>query len=365
MNLRLLLPALAVACAVSPASATRFTLEQVLSGTFPAELTPAPKGGAVAWVLNQKGARNIWIAEAPAYKGRKLTNYPDDDGQEIAQLAWTPDGRSLVFVRGGDFEMQRDNPNPAALPQGVEQAIWIVSLSGDSPRKISEGNRPAVSPKGDRVVFLKKDELWSVGLNDGDKPVQLIHERGSVGELRWSPDGSRLVLVNGREDHNIIGLYDSRSNTIRYLDPSADHDSNPAWSPDGKQVAFVRMAASTRAFSFGPVRTAQPWSIRIADADTGQGHELWRASEGPGSAFHAMAADNQLLWGAGDRIVFPWERTGWLHLYSVSTRGDAPTALNTNGEFEIEHVALAHDGRSVLLNLCFFARRDHFVTPPS
>src|SRR5215470_2098822 len=87
-----------------PASASHFTLEQVLGGPFPTGLTAAAKGGAVAWVLDQKGARNIWVAEAPAYQGRKLTNYPADDGQEIAQLAWTPDGRSIVYVRGGDFE---------------------------------------------------------------------------------------------------------------------------------------------------------------------------------------------------------------------------------------------------------------------
>ena len=333
-----------------PAPAARFTLEQVLSGPFPTELTAAPKTGAVAWVLDQKGARNIWIAEAPAYKGRKLTNYLDDDGQEIAQVAWTPDGRSLVFVRGGDFEMERDNPNPAALAGGVEQAIWIVPLSGGEPRKISEGNQPAVSPKGDRIVFLKKNELWSVGLNDGDKPVQLIHEKGAQNELRWSPDGSFVAFANNRGDHTLIGVYDFGSKTIRYLDPSADRDSNPVWSPDSKQVAFLRAAASTRAFSFGPVRTAQPWSIRIADAGTGQGRELWRASEGPGSNFHAMVAQNQLLWGAGDRIVFPWERTGFLHLYSVSTRGDAPTALNSDGEFEAEHVSLSPDGRSVLFS---------------
>jgi len=241
-----------------PSYAARFTLEQVLSGPFPTELTAAPKTGAVAWVLDQKGARNIWIAEAPSYKGRKLTNYADDDGQEIAQLAWTHDGRSLIFVRGGDFEMERDNPNPAALAEGVEQAIWILPVAGGAPRKIAEGNQPAVSTQGDRVVFLKKNELWSVGLNDGDKPVQLIHEKGAQSELRWSPDGSFVAFANNRGDHSIIGLYDFRSKAIRYLDPSVDSDSNPVWSPDSKQVAFLRAAASTRAFSFGPVRTAQP-----------------------------------------------------------------------------------------------------------
>ena len=352
MKIRTPLAALSLAClvcSVAPA-AKRFTLEQVMSAPFPTDLTAAPKGGAVAWVLDQQGARNLWVAEAPDYKGRRITNYHDDDGQEIAQITWTPDGRSILFVRGGDFETHRDNPNPAGLAQGVDQSIWMIPLSGGQARKITEGNEPFVSPQGDRIVFLKKNELWSVGMSDGDKPAQLIHEKGSIGELRWSPDSVRVAFVNGRGDHAIIGLYDFRSKSVRYLDPSADRDSNPVWSPDGKQMAFTRIAASTRAFSFGPVRTAQPWSIRLADAETGQGRELWRASEGPGSAFHAMIAENQLLWGADNRIVFPWEKTGWLHLYSVSTHGDAPAALNANGEFEVEHVSLSNDGRSVLFS---------------
>ena len=335
---------------VLAAPSQRFTLEQVLSAPFPTDLTAAPKGGAVAWVLDQRGARNIWVAEAPDYKGRQLTSYRDDDGQEIAELAWTPDGKSLVYVHGGDFETRRDNPNPASLAQGVEQDIWIVPVSGGSPRKVAEGNGPAVSPQGDRLAFLKKNELWSTGMNDGDKPVQLMHEKGNTGELRWSPDGSRLAFVSVRTDHSFIGLYDAGAKSVGFLDPSLDRDGNPSWSPDGKQVAFIRIPVSTRAFSFGPVRTAQPWSIRLADGDTGKGRELWRASEGPGSAFHAMVADDQLLFAASDRVVFPWERTGYQHLYSVSTHGDKPTALNRDGEFEIEHVSLSQDRRSVLFS---------------
>jgi dipeptidyl aminopeptidase/acylaminoacyl peptidase len=336
-----------LAFSVSPA---RFSLEQVMSAPFPSDLTAAPKSGAIAWVLDQHGARNIWIAEAPAYQGRQLTRYTADDGQEIAEITWTPDGRSIVFVRGGDFEMHRDDPNPASLPQGVDQSIWIAALPGGAPRKLAEGNGPAVSPKGDRIVFLRKGQIWSIDLQDGAKASQLIHAKGDASELRWSPDGSQLAFVSTRTDHSFVGVYNLAMQSLLYLDPSVDRDSSAVWSPDGKQIAFMRIAASTRAFSFGPVRTSQPWSIRLADAETGTGRELWHASEGPGSAFHEMDADNQLFWGAGDRIVFPWERTGWLHLYSISTQGDAPKPLNVSGEFEIEHASLSADRRTVLFS---------------
>ena len=344
--------AILLACSVAlSASVKRFTLEQVMSAPFPTDLTAAPKGGAVAWVLDQNGARNIWVAEAPDYKGRRLTDYKDDDGQEIAQIAWTPDARSVVFVRGGDFETFRDNPNPASLPQGVEQDIWIVPASGGAPKKIAEGSQPAVSPKGDRLVFLKKDEIWSEGFEENAKPEQLIHTKGQAGEIRFSPDGSRIAFVATRTDHSFIGVYNFSSKSLVYLDASVDRDSNPVWSPDDKQIAFIRLAANSNPVFFGPRRTiAQPWSIRLADVDSGKGRELWRAAEGAGSAFHAMVADNQLLWGASDRIIFPWERTGWMHLYSISTHGDTPTPLNVNGEFEIEHVSLSADGKTVLFS---------------
>src|SRR5690242_9134187 len=113
------------------AAAARFTLEQVMSAPFPSEVTACRTGGKVAWVLDENGARNIWVAEAPDYKGRRLTKFTADDGQEIAQMSWTSDAKSLIYVRGGDFETRRDNPNPASSPDAVEQAIWIQPLSSE------------------------------------------------------------------------------------------------------------------------------------------------------------------------------------------------------------------------------------------
>jgi Tol biopolymer transport system component len=86
---------------------------QVLSVPFPSELVAAPAGDKVAWVQNASGARNIWIAAAPDFKGVRVTSYTGDDGQDVGQIHWTPDGKSVVYTRGGDLEfLGRTDPNP-------------------------------------------------------------------------------------------------------------------------------------------------------------------------------------------------------------------------------------------------------------
>ena len=326
-----------------------FTIDQVLSAAFPSEMTAAPAGGIVAWISNARGVRNILVAEPPLYRARKITNYTNDDGQELSDPRWTPDASAIVYVRGEPVNRAGESPNPAVDPRGAEQDLWMVALDGSTPRKISEGNAPAVSPRGDRVAFIRRGQVWWASLQGEPSPVQPFQARGREQQPRWSPDGMRLSFTSDRGDHRLIGVYDVAGGALRYLDPSTDMDSEPAWSRDGRSIAFIREPSHGGAVVHGAQRIDEPWSIRVADAATGKGSRIWKASEGSGSVFHEVRADQQLIWAAGDRLVFPWEADGWTHLYSVAAAGGAATLL-TPGAFEVEYVAPAAGGQEFLFN---------------
>jgi dipeptidyl aminopeptidase/acylaminoacyl peptidase len=329
-----------------------FTIEQVLRAPFPTDLVAAPAHDSFAWVYDSEGKRNIWVAEPTRegnrYISRALTKYSDDDGQGIGELAWTPDAKSIAYVRGGDLEFSdKPYPNPARFVQGVVQEIWIAPLSGGEPRKIGEGHSPAISPKGDVVAYIFKSQIWLAKLDGGEAPEQLIHSRGETSSLRWSPDGLYLAFVSRRSDHSLIGAYALASKKLSYMQPSTNYDSGPAWSPDSQSIAFLRIPSTKDAQMFEAKRTGEPWSILIAQVDTGNGHEIWKSFTGRGSAYWQIVAENQIFWVAGDQIVFPWEADGWNHLYSVSISGGAPTLL-TPGLFEVEYVSISPDRKSLV-----------------
>jgi dipeptidyl aminopeptidase/acylaminoacyl peptidase len=346
------------------AAAGGFTLPQVLSAPFPSELQAAPALGRVSWISDAEGRRNLWIGEQAngKYTARQLTHYTDDDGIELGDVAWSADAQQIAFVRGGDFEAtSKPGANPALLPEGNEQNIWLVLLrqgAASEPTKIAAGRSPLFTHDGTALVYLSGGQIWSIKLDapaknakakpEAAKPEQLLHTRGNIGSLRLSPDGARLAFVSERGDHSFIGVYDFAAKTLTYLDPSTDNDQEPAWSPQSDKVAFLRSSTGNDDYEFAPHREAAlPWSIRISDLKTGQSREVWKAAAGQGSLFRGLASANQLYWTASDRIVFPSELDGWLHLYAVPVAGGTASPL-TPGEFEVEHAALSADRTSLV-----------------
>ncbi len=291
-SLLVFLAFLAGIASAQTAPANPFTLNTVLSAPFAENLVAAKKVSRVAWTLDEDGRRNIWIAEGPQFKSFRLTSYFQDDGQELSQLSFSEDGKTIVYTRGGGKNSAGQSPNPSSDPAGATQTVWAVAFSGGEPRKIDAGHSARISKQG-TVAYLRDGEIYLASLSGGDKPVQLV-VRGQNHSQEWSPDGSKLLFVSSRGDHSFIGLYTVASKTITYLAPSVDTDSNPVWSPDGKRVAFVRRPAEPRDTPEGyfiEPDQPHPWAVWMAYIDTNTAREIWHSSAQPNGSFPYMADD--------------------------------------------------------------------------
>ncbi|HEY5710382.1 MAG TPA: prolyl oligopeptidase family serine peptidase [Allosphingosinicella sp.] len=328
---RLWLALIGLALALPAVAADRDLLAEALAVPVASGLAGARDAPFFAWIENAAGVRNIWTGTR-GQTARRLTAYTEDDGQEISDLAFSNDGASLAFVRGGDEEYpdEEDLPNTGTAPMTPQQQVFVVPAEGGAPLAIGQGHSPSFSPNGALLAFTRRGEVWL--WTRGGTARRIARVSGSISRLIWSPDGSQLLFSEDRGEHSLVAVLDADGARLRYLDPGLGQSVEPVFSPDGRQVAFIR-AVSPPAGA-GP-DSGPYWSIRVVDLASGNARTLWSAPSGQGGRYYGTRSRN-LFWSRNGLILFPWERTGWLHVYALdAARGGAPRAL-TSGAFEVD-----------------------------
>jgi Tol biopolymer transport system component len=240
-------------------------------------LALSPDGGHLAYLrmASYQASGELWIQAMDGGEARRLTS---EDFVAVALgyygLAWTPDGRDIVFTAGsGDiqrtFRVSRAGGEPRPVV-GLQDAlypsirgermvyredtrpptnIWRVpgreSLPGQQPEPFVVSSRsdarPSYSPDGRRVAFSSSrggvPNIW-VCNSDGSDPVALTSLAGETGTPRWSPDGKRIVFDSKAEGDWNLYVIDAEGGVPRRLTPEPSSDWMGRWSRDGQWIYF-------------------------------------------------------------------------------------------------------------------------------
>jgi len=264
-------------CRVEVLSLATFDRRVLTSPTAPAhDAVPvySPDGRSIAFVRNRNYFMgDIYVVPVSGGSATRLTN---DDADTWGQLAWTPDGRYIVFSsdRGGSQALWRipaAGGPPERLADGGDSAVdpaidstghrlayvrhqidaQIYELDPtrpqDAPRVVAPSSRdedaPQYSPDGRKIVFASArggvtDDIW-VADADGSNPVRLtFFDRFETGTPRWSPDGRWIAFdsaVNGSFDIFVVRAIGGSSRRLT-TDPA--NDARPSWSRDGRWIYF-------------------------------------------------------------------------------------------------------------------------------
>ncbi len=187
---------------------------------------------------------DIWMLERGKLQPIPLTNDPYLD----ADPTWSPDGKTIAFLTDRTGHM----------------ALWLHDVASGKQRELLKMeydiNYPAWSPDGSRIAFYMGDarNSWGMGTLQSvevksQKVVQLHDALFVPSQPSWSPDGKTIALsglhvysTRFREGINKILLLSLDGKEDRFVSPIEERSlgmrakNGPAWSPDGKSMAYVQ-----------------------------------------------------------------------------------------------------------------------------
>jgi Tol biopolymer transport system component/DNA-binding winged helix-turn-helix (wHTH) protein len=291
------------------------------------------------WVSAQLYFVPLSAAMRPAGEPKLLVGKLSPPEWQIQGVAWSLDGRDVLFANRGLWSVPLSGGPPVWLPVNSYRP-GRFSLSRDGSRLVfatsfwdldiwrmpgpaSEGTpeekaaqrvpflssteldtNPQYSPDGRRIAFTSRRsgrlQIW-VCDSDGSNPLQLTDFSVSAGSPRWSPDSRFLAFDSIEAGKGDIYVIPAEGGPARRMTPDGSHEDVPSWSADGHWIYYE----SDRTGEFRLWKTEFP-SGRSVQVTSGSGVS---ASESPDGKFVYYAKRGQIgLWrmlvkgGAEERV---------------------------------------------------------------
>ncbi|MDE0365066.1 MAG: amidohydrolase family protein [Gammaproteobacteria bacterium] len=237
----------------------------------------SPDGGTLVYGTRYEQQTGLRVRELATGRDRWLVYPVQRDEQEsrftrdlLPGYAFTPDGGSLVFTTEGGIRRVdlasrevADIPFEAPVKMGLGPSLYYPYRIGLGPVKARLLEAPSVSPDGEKVAFSAFTRVYVHDFTSGESTavspagLQAFHPA-------WSPDGRDLAFVSwGARGGHVWRLRASGRGQPRRLSQDPAFYSDPAWSTDGRRIVALRAASYDRLYrenDFGaPVGSDLVW----------------------------------------------------------------------------------------------------------
>ena len=281
----------------------------------------------IYYVSDRSGAQNIWADDLNG-KRRPLTQFKD------GRVLWPSisyDGKTIVFER--NFQIWKvDAANGRAAAVNITRRGLPAGPAVDHLRLTDGISEMALSPDGKKIAFVMRGEIFAASATDGGDAARVTNSPAEENQVAWSADSRRLVYVSDRDGPTHLFLYEFATNTESRLTNDAAGDDTPAFSPDGKSIAFERGGEE----------------IRVYEIDAKKEHPVAKAHlERP-----PLSSDRPFTWSPDSKWIayVPVSDKGFKNVWIAAASGGEGRQISFLANSNSNTVTWSPDGTFVLFD---------------